>query len=168
MDIEVIAFLRQNAAFVEATLFMLGFAESLVLVSFFVPASVLFLAIGGLHEASGGAFLPILIAGSTGAFIGDVVSYGIGRHFKDDLPGRWPFRDNPGWLPRAKTFLERWGLLGVIFAKFIGPLRPIVPTVCGALRMPWLKFTAMSAASSVIWSAAFLAPTYYGLKLLGV
>ena len=50
-------FARQNEALIEVTLFCLGFAESLVITSFFVPASVLFLGIAALHGASGGEFL---------------------------------------------------------------------------------------------------------------
>jgi membrane protein DedA with SNARE-associated domain len=165
---QTLQFCRDNEALIEVALFVLGFAESLVVISFFVPASALFLVIAGLQEASGGAFWPILLAGGAGAFAGDVASYAAGRYFKDDLHRRWPFRDHPGWLEGARAFLDRWGILGIIAAKFVGPLRPLAPAVCGMLHMPLIPFLASSALSSLLWAFAFLAPSYYGLKFMGL
>lgn len=157
-------FVRENEALVEVTLFCLGFAESLVITSFFVPASVLFLGIAALHGASGGEFLPILLAGTAGAFLGDIATYAIGRRYKDQVRQHWPFRNNPDLLPKASAFFERWGLLGVVVGKFVGPMRPLIPLVSGVVSMPWLTFGIASAVSSLIWSIAFLAPAFYGLK----
>ena len=159
-----LAFVKEHRGFVEITLFWLGFAESLVITSFFIPASVIFLAIAGLHSAAGGEFLPMVIAGTAGAFLGDIASYWIGRKYKDKLKGYWPFRTNPQLLPKASAFFERWGIMGIVLGKFVGPMRPMIPLVGGAVAMPWLTFGIASAVSSLIWSLVFLAPTFYGLK----
>jgi membrane protein DedA with SNARE-associated domain len=159
----VLEFVRENNRLVEIVLFLLGFAESIVLLSFFVPASVLFLGIGGLQAASGGEILPLVVAGTLGAFIGDFVSYYIGWRYRHDLHKRWPFKANPEWLPNARRFFERWGIAGIVVAKFIGPMRPLVPTISGAVSMPGRAFIAASAVSSLVWSIVFLVPTYYGL-----
>lgn len=159
-------FVRENEALVEAVLFFLAFGESIVLFSFFIPASILFLAIGGLHGASGGSLLPLLVAGTCGAFLGDLVSYWIGWRYRHDLASRWPFRNNPDWLPRARAFFDKWGIAGVVVAKFIGPMRPLVPTISGAVSMPGRAFVAASAVSSFVWSLVFLGPTYYGMEWL--
>jgi membrane protein DedA with SNARE-associated domain len=159
-------FVRDNEAAVEAVLFLLAFGESIVFFSFFIPASLLFLAIGGLHGASGGDLLPLLLAGAAGAFFGDLVSYWIGWRYRDDLQNRWPFRSNPEWLPMARRFFDKWGILGVVAAKFIGPMRPLVPTISGAVSMPWGPFVAASAVSSFVWALVFLVPTFYGVELL--
>ena len=159
-------FARENEALIEATLFALGFAESIVLFSFFIPASVLFIAIGGLQGAIGGEILPLVLAGTAGAFLGDIVSYYIGWHYRERLPSMWPFRANPGWLPTARRFFDKWGIAGVVVAKFIGPMRPLVPTISGAVSMPRPLFVTASALSSLIWSLVFLLPAYYGMELL--
>ncbi len=161
---ELLEFVRENHRLVEVVLFWLGFAESIVLFSFFIPASVLFLGIGGLQAASGGEILPLIIAGALGAFIGDIVSYYIGWRFRNDLHLRWPFRTNPEWLPNARKFFERWGIAGIVVAKFVGPMRPLVPTISGAVSMPGRAFATASAVSSIVWSIVFLVPTYYGLE----
>ena len=159
-----LAFARQNETLIEVTLFCLGFAESLVITSFFVPASVLFLGIAALHSASGGDFLPILLAGTAGAFLGDIVTYAIGRRYKEKVRARWPFRQHPHLIAKASAFFERWGILGVVVGKFVGPMRPMIPLIGGIVAMPWLAFGIASAVSSLVWSIVFLAPAFYGLK----
>lgn len=159
-----LAFVRDHRGFVEVTLFWLGFAESLVITSFFIPASVIFLAIAGLHSAAGGDFLPMVLAGTAGAFLGDIASYLIGWHYKDKVRLHWPFRTNPSLLPKATAFFERWGIMGIVLGKFVGPMRPMIPLVGGVVAMPWLSFGIASAVSSLVWSIVFLAPTFYGLK----
>jgi undecaprenyl-diphosphatase len=101
-----------------------------------------------------------------GAFAGDIASYVIGLRCKHTLPRMWPLRSNPQWLPNARAFVDRYGTIGIVAAKFVGPLRPMVPTTCGLLNMPWLPFLAASATSSLVWSFAFLAPSYYSLQWL--
>ena len=159
-----LTFVRENRGFVEVTLFWLGFAESLIITSFFIPASAIFLAIAALHSAAGGDFLPMVAAGTAGAFLGDIVSYWIGWKYKDRLRGHWPFRGNPNLLPKASAFFERWGIMGIVLGKFVGPMRPVIPLVGGVVAMPWLSFGIASAVSSLVWSIVFLAPTFYGLK----
>jgi len=156
----VLAFVRENTHIAEPVIFALGFAESIALVSLFVPSSILFVAIGGLLSAAGGSFWSACLAGAAGAFLGDLVSYGFGRIFKEDVPRVWPFSRNPLWLPRAAAFFERWGLLGLVFGKFMGFLRPFLPVVAGTVRMPWVPFLIGSAVSSLLWAAVFLVPGY--------
>lgn len=162
----ILEFVRNNETLIEATIFVLAFGESIVLFSFFIPASAIFLGIGALQAASGGALWPLLIAGTIGAFLGDLVSYWIGWRYRNDLHSTWPFRTHPEWLPNARRFLERYGIAGVVVAKFIGPMRPLVPTISGACAMPGRSFLLASGVSSLIWSIVFLVPTFYGVSLL--
>jgi membrane protein DedA with SNARE-associated domain len=162
----VLAFVRANETMIEVVLFLLAFGESVVLFSFFIPASVIFLAIGALHGASGGDLWPLILAGTAGAILGDIVSYWIGWRYRNDLQKMWPFRNHPEWLLNARKFIDRWGIPGVVAAKFVGPMRPLVPTISGAVAMPGGVFLAASAVSSLVWSIVFLVPTYYGVDLL--
>ena len=157
---------RENGTLVEVVLFVLGFAESIVLFSFFIPASALFLAIGGLQGAGGGHLLTLVVAGTVGAFLGDLVSYWIGWRYRDSLHKTWPFRSNPEWIPSTKRFFEKWGIAGIVVAKFIGPMRPLVPTISGAVSMPHVPFVAASIVSSFVWALVFLVPTFYGIEWL--
>ncbi len=156
---------RDHVAWTPWIVFALGFAESIAFVSLFVPSTILFLAIGGLHSAAGGDFMPVWLAGAAGAVIGDIVSYFAGRHFKDRIERIWPFDRMPGLLPKARALFERWGFWSILAGKFIGALRPFVPVVAGMMDMPWLLFLMGSIVSSIIWAGVFLAPGY-GVALL--
>lgn len=154
----LIGFVGRNIDLVEPLVFLLGFAESIVLVSLLVPSTILFLAIGGLHNAAGGEFLPLWLAGAAGAFLGDVVSYALGRYFRADIAGIWPFSKKPEWYVMARGFFHTWGAPGIIASKFLGAMRPFVPVVAGATNMPWPTFLLASAVSCLIWAGAFLGP----------
>lgn len=162
----LLAFVRDNEQLIEIVIFFLGFAESLVFVSFFVPASVLFLAIAALQSASDAPIMPLVIYGTAGALAGDLVSYALGRRVRHNVDRVWPFNRNPHLLFRTRKMFERQGALAIIVSKFVGPLRPIVPFVGGAMQMPLITFTLASAVSSLAWSIVFLAPTYYGVTWL--
>jgi len=165
LDNRLLAVMTDNIALTEPVVFALGLAESLVFVSLFVPSTVLFLGIGALHHAAGGSFWPVWIAGAGGAFIGDIVSYGAGRYFRRDVARTWPFSRNRRWYARGRVLVRKWGMLGIVAAKFLGVVRPFVPVVAGALRMNLPLFMVASAASCLLWAGVFLAPGY-GLSFL--
>ncbi|MCB1528080.1 MAG: DedA family protein [Hyphomicrobiaceae bacterium] len=154
----LIGFAHENIALIEPIVFALGFAESIVLVSMLVPSTILFLAIGGVHNAAGGNFFTLWLAGAAGAYLGDIVSYALGRYFRADIANLWPFSKKPEWYVLARGFFRSWGAPGIIASKFLGMMRPFVPVVAGAARMRWLPFLLASAVSCLIWAGAFLGP----------
>jgi undecaprenyl-diphosphatase len=159
-------FIDKNPAWIEAAAFALGFAESIILTSFFVPATAIFLAVGSLLGAGGSLLWPVVFAAGLGSFVGDVVTYVVAHRYRASV-ATWPaLRNNPTFLPQATAFVEKWGLLSLVLGKFVGPLRPVVPIVCGVTRMNVPLFLAASAISSLLWAAVFLVPPYHGLVLL--
>jgi membrane protein DedA with SNARE-associated domain len=119
-----------------------------------------------LQQAAGGTFVAILAAVAIGTFLGDLLSYWIGRHYEDRIGSWWPFRSNPTWLPVSIAWMRRWGALGLIGSKFLGPIRWFGPTVCGMLRMAPASFVAASAVAALMLSVVLLAPPYYGVKAI--
>ncbi len=161
----VLSLIGGNLQFTGVLVFVLGLAESIALVSLFVPSTVLFLGIGAVHSAAGGEFWPVWLSGAAGAWIGDCFSYGLGRYFKQDVGRVWPIRKFPDLIPKGQVLCERWGILGIVVGKFVGGLRPFVPVVAGMLSMPWALFLPGSAVSCLIWAGAFLAPGY-GINIM--
>lgn len=156
----ILAFEREHEGLTVPIVFALGFAESIALISLFVPSTVLFLVIGAAHHATGGSFVPIWLAGAAGAFLGDIVSYGVGAYYKDGIRDVWPFRANPHWMAKAKVFDQRWGALSIVASKFLGMLRPFAPVMAGTIAMPWFRFLVASAVSCLMWAGLFLSPGY--------
>ena len=161
----IIEIVREHVAWTPAIVFVLGFAESIAFVSLFIPSTVLFIVIGGLHSAAGGSFVEVWLAGAAGAAIGDVLSYMAGRWFRNDIERVWPFSRMPGLVPKARAMFERWGFWSMVAGKFIGGLRPFVPVVAGMMDMPWLLLVLGAVISSLLWAGVFLAPGY-GIALL--
>ena len=159
------ASMRDNPHAMELIVFLLGFAEGIALVSLFVPSTILFLGIGGIHSAAGGEFWPVWLAATAGACLGDCVSYALGRYFKSEAGRVWPISKYPEILPKARLLFQRWGMLSIVGGKFVGALRPFLPLAAGMLDMPWALFLAASALSSLIWAGTFLLPGY-GISFL--
>ena len=162
---QIMALARDHNEWIAPLVFALGFCESIALVSLFVPSTILFLGIGAIHHAAGGAFVPVWIAGAAGACLGDIVSYGMGRYFQNSIETIWPFSKYPNVITKAKAMDEKWGALALVGSKFLGMLRPFAPVMAGTISMPAGRFLLASAAGALIWAGVFLAPGY-GLSLL--
>lgn len=151
---------RDHLALAEPIVFLLGFAESIVFVSLFVPSSALFLGIGGVHGAAGGQYWTTWLAGSAGAFTGDLITFLIARHFKNEIVQMWPLNRRPEWYAATVAIFRNWGIYSILGGKFLGFARPFLPVVAGALHMGWPSFLIASAVSSLAWAGVFLAPGY--------
>jgi membrane protein DedA with SNARE-associated domain len=158
-------FVKEHPHLVEAAVFALGFAESILLVSFIVPSSAIFIIVGGFLGATGHMLWPVVFAAAAGSLLGDLVSYAFGHRYRHEVKQWEPLKSNPDWLTRTRAFVRQYGWLSVIIGKFVGPIRPIVPIVCGVSRMQKVRFTAAAGIGSLVWAAAFLVPPYYGLAL---
>lgn len=151
---------RRNIGLAEPLVFAMGFAEGIPGLSLLVPSTALFLVIGGIHGSAGGTFLPMWLAASLGAVLGDVLVYGLARRYKAEVARLPVFNRYPGWLSQGRLLLERWGVLAVVGGKFLGFMRPFVPAVAGVLEMPLWLFLPASIVSSFAWAGVFLAPGY--------
>jgi membrane protein DedA with SNARE-associated domain len=162
---QALELIRAHVALAEPVVFLLGLAEGIPALSLFVPSSALFLAIGGIHSAAGGAFWHVWLAAAVGAVTGDLITYSLGRWLKHDVSRLRYLALHPEVMCRGHELFRRWGVLAVIGGKFTGFMRPFIPVVAGCVAMPFPIFLASSCISSLAWAGAFLAPGY-GLKWL--
>ncbi len=161
----IVAFLRDNQYLADPLVFILGFAEGVPVVSLFVPSSALFLAIGSVQGAFGGSFVSLWLSATVGAIIGDLVTYGIGRYFKDEAQRVWPLSHRPELLNKGRALIDRWGILAILGGKFLGFMRPFLPIAAGVMEMNFIVFCVASVVSSLAWSGVFLAPGFGLLQL---
>jgi membrane protein DedA with SNARE-associated domain len=152
----IIDFVRANQAWAAPVVFALAFGESLAFVSLVLPAWAALVGIGALVGAGGLDFLPIWIAGSIGAALGDWLSYWIGARFQSSIAGMWPLSRHPYLLPRGEAFIKKWGVLAIFIARFTGPLRASVPIVAGIFGMPYWSFQLANFTSAFVWAAVLL------------
>jgi len=140
--------------------FAISFLECVALIGFFVPGAVLFTAIGSLIGAGVVSAPMVLIPTIIGAILGDALSFLLGYHYREHLRDIWPFKFYPGLLQKGESFFYRHGGKSVLAARFIGPIRPMLPLVAGMLNMPPWRFTIVNSISAVIWAPIYMLPGF--------
>jgi len=90
--------------------------------------------------------------------MGDGTSYFIGRFYHQRLRVIWPFRKYPQMIGRGIEFFHRHGGKSIVLARFVGPVRPLVPAVAGMLNMPARRFFLVNILSALLWAPAYILP----------
>lgn len=136
------------------------FAESGLLVGFFLPGDTLLFG-AGLAASQGTLSLPFLIVSVLlAAVIGDNVGYSIGRRM-----GHRIFTKKDGiifrreYIEQAEKFYEKHGGKTIIIARFTPIVRTFAPVVAGASKMQRRKFFTFNIIGGILWGA--------GMPLLG-
>jgi len=154
------AFMQANLDWAGPLLGLLALGESLLIIGLAIPATALMLLAGGLVGSGLLEPLPIVAWGIAGAIVGDAISYYIGRGLGPAVLRRWPLNRQRRAVARARYFFHKFGMMSIFAGRFLGPLRAIVPSVAGAMRMSHLRFQAANTLSAVVWIPAMLAPGY--------
>lgn len=157
----ILIFLSQNPAYIFIAVFIVALCESLAVVGIIVPGVGLITAASIMAGNLQLNVIFLLTCAITGAFIGDVLSFYIGRIFQPNLPHIWPFKQNPNWIDNGHSFFERHGGKSIFFGRFVGPIRPFIPMVAGMMAMPVNRFMLLNGLSAVAWGLAYLLPSYY-------
>ena len=149
--------------------FVLGlivFAESGLLIGFFLPGDSLLFFAGFLTSEAGGHKLPSMpvVAGVTAAaaIIGDQVGYLIGRELGPRLFDKPKSRFfNPANVEKAHVFFEKHGSKTIILARFVPIVRTFVPTVAGVSHMHYRTFVLFNVIGGLLWGAGIVALGHY-------
>jgi len=139
-------------------IFLIAMTESLALVGIVVPGVVFMLSIGTLVGLGAIGLWYAIIWAILGAIAGDWFSYWLGRHFDQQLRHIWPLSRYPKLIPAGEKFFKRHGGKSVLFGRFVGPLRPIIPAIAGIMHMSQPKFYVMNFLSAVLWAPVVLLP----------
>lgn len=138
------------------------FAESGLLIGFFLPGDTLLFG-AGILAAQGVFNLPALIAVIVAAaIIGDNVGYSIGRRFGPRLFQRKDgaiFRQE--YLQRAEAFYEKHGGKTIILARFVPIVRTFAPVVAGIGKMPRKTFMLYNIVGGLLWGVSLPLVGYY-------
>jgi membrane-associated protein len=146
-------------------LFLVVFAETGLLIGFFLPGDSLLFTAGILCTTRANQTLhlslpTVLIAVAAGALLGAQVGYLLGRRAGPVLlSGKRP-RLRAGFV-RAEQALERYGQPKAIFlARFIPVVRTVVNPLAGAVRVPVRTFTLWQVIGGLIWSVGITLAGY--------
>lgn len=141
-------------------LFLTAFLESLALAGILIPGVAILFAIAALAGQTAMPLTAALLWAGAGAIAGDGLSFALGRQFQGRLDRLWPLNRYPTLISKGEYFFRRHGGKSVIIGRFVGPVRPIIPLVAGALLMPWRRFLAFNLSSAVGWAPVYVLPGY--------
>ena len=144
-----------------AGIFAIVFAESGLLVGFFLPGDSLLFAAGFL--ASQGFFNIAILCMVTfvAAVLGDNVGYWFGKK-----AGPRVFKKEDSLIfsktnvEKSQAFYEKHGGKTIILARFIPVVRTFAPVIAGVGKMEYKKFLFYNLAGGVIWGIGVTALGY--------
>lgn len=135
---------------------LIVFAESGLLVGFFLPGDSLLFIAGFLASEAGGRVLPplpwVLLVSASMAIIGDQVGYVIGRRVGPALFARPKSRlFDPAHVDKAQAFFDRHGAKTIVLARFVPIVRTFAPVVAGVGRMDYRTFVRFNVIGGLCW-----------------
>ncbi|HEX6327510.1 MAG TPA: VTT domain-containing protein [Jiangellaceae bacterium] len=141
------------------------FAESGLLIGFFLPGDSLLFTAGLLVAEGSYVTLPLWLVCSlivVAAIIGDQVGYLFGRKVGPALfrrPDSRLFKHEN--VERAHQFFEKYGPRSIVLARFVPIVRTFTPIVAGVARMPYRTFVLFNVIGGVLWGAGVTVLGFY-------
>ena len=145
-----------------AALFAIVFAETGLLIGFFLPGDSLLFTVGvvaGAGELNIFLINAILIVA---AIVGDATGYLLGRQAGPrvfDRPDSRFFKREH--LVRTQDFYEKHGGKTIIYARFVPIVRTFAPFVAGVAGMPYSRFAAFNVFGGIGWVILMTTAGYY-------
>ena len=137
------------------------FAETGLLVGFFLPGDSLLFSVGVALGASGGSPWMLGVLLMAAAIVGDNTGYFLGRHAGPRIFSRPESRFfHPDHLKRTSEFYERHGARAIVYARFMPIIRTCTPFIAGVARMQYSRFLGFSLAGGVFWIGFMMALGY--------
>jgi membrane-associated protein len=130
------------------------FAETGLLVGFFLPGESLLFSVGVASGASGTNVYLLAAILMCAAIIGDNVGYFLGMHAGPRIfrrPQSTFF--HPDHLRRTSAFYEKYGPRAVVYARFIPIIRTCTPFISGVAGMRYPRFLLFSLFGGALWIA---------------
>lgn len=148
-------------------IFLVVFAESGLLIGFFLPGDSLLFTAGFLasHPSSVPDSLhlplvPLLLVVWFAAVAGDQVGYLLGQRVGPALfkrpDSRFFKQDN---VDKAHAFFEKHGAKAIVLARFVPIVRTFTPITAGVSRMEYRTFVTYNVIGGTLWA--------FGVTLLG-
>ena len=133
-------------------LFLIVFAESGLLIGFFLPGDSLLFTAGVLASKGDFNIIVICLGCFAAAVIGDQVGYNIGKRLGPALfrrPDSRIFKQE--YVHRTKAFFEHHGPKTIVIARFVPIVRTFAPVLAGVGEMRYRTFLSYNVVGGFIW-----------------
>lgn len=138
------------------------FAESGLLIGFFLPGDSLLFTAGFLASQGVFAIVPLVLICFAAAVVGDSVGYAFGHRVgrkiftKDDS-----LLFHRAHLLRAEQFYARHGGKTIILARFLPVVRTFAPILAGVGAMAYPRFLAYNVVGGALWAIGLTVLGYF-------
>lgn len=143
-------------------LFGIVFAESGLLIGFFLPGDSLLFTAGFLASQNILSLPILLVTCFTAAVLGDSVGYTFGHRIGKRLFQRedsiFFHKKN---VIKAQKFYEKYGVKTIILARFIPIVRTFAPIVAGIGDMKYSTFVTYNIVGGALWAIGILLAGYF-------
>ncbi len=148
-------------------LFLIIFAESGLLIGFFLPGDSLLVTAGLLASTPSSNQLHlnlavILIGCFVAAVTGDQVGYLFGKRVGPSLfrrPNSRLFKQEH--VERANKFFEEHGAKTIVMARFVPVVRTFAPILAGVGSMPYRTFLSYNLIGGALWAVGVTLIGYF-------
>lgn len=141
-----------------ALTFLIAFFETVLIIGFFIPGTILLFGVGVLV---GQGSVPFWVAAASlviGGIAGDAFSYWIGKRYRDQILRLKFVQKRQRTIDFATRLIHNHTGKALLLARLIGQIRPIVPFVAGVVDIPPFKFYFYNILSSILAAALHLLP----------
>jgi len=142
-------------------LIILGIAlmESTPVIGTFTPGTLMLLFFGFMVSVTDTSLVLAILGAVLGGVLGDCLGYALGRY-----GGRF-FKEHKGLLrighiEMGRAFFSKHGGKSIFVGRFVGPIRPIIPLVAGAVRMSMRRFLPLNISAALSWATLLIVAGY--------
>jgi membrane-associated protein len=142
-------------------LFLVVFAESGLLVGFFLPGDSLLFTVGVVAGAGKLKIGPMIGMLAFASILGDGIGFLLGSTLGYKLfnkPGSRIFRRE--YLDRTHEFYERHGGKTIIYAKFVPIIRTFAAFIAGVGKMRYARFLMFNVVGALGWVSSMITLGY--------
>jgi membrane protein DedA with SNARE-associated domain len=127
------------------------------------PVSLTLVAAGSFAKQGEMSLLPVIVAASLAAILGDQIGYGLSRWRGRPLINRITHRfGGAAKIKKAEALLNKWGGLGIFFSRWlVTALGPWLNVTSGSARYPWRRFIVWDVLGEVLWVVLYVMLGYF-------
>lgn len=128
------------------------FSETGILACFFFPGDTFLFSLGIFAQQGIISLDIVLIVLVLAAISGNILGYYLGsfvrsKHHSSKLLSKIPDK----YVIKTEAFYEKYGILTVLFSRFIPIVRTVAPFLAGVSRMKYRQYLLFSILGGILW-----------------
>ncbi len=143
-----------------ALLFLVVFAESGLLVGFFLPGDSLLFTIGVVSGAGKLPIVPMILMLAAASILGDGSGFLLGGTLGYSLFQKDSKIFRREYLERTREFYEKHGGKTIVYAKFVPIIRTFAAFIAGVGKMNYSRFLLFNIGGAIGWVATMITLGY--------